>query len=92
MVLQNTNPQSERAKRVLEGEVVSDKMDKTITVSIVRRLSHPKLGKTINRSKHFKVHDEKNEAKCGDWVEIIECRPISKYKHMRLGRIIKRAE
>jgi small subunit ribosomal protein S17 len=92
MVLQNTNLHSERAKRILEGVVVSDKMDKTITVSIVRRLIHPELGKTISRSKHFKVHDEKNEAKPGDWVEIIECRPISKYKHMRLGRIIKRAQ
>lgn len=77
--------------RVLEGKVVSTKMDKTIVVSVTRRFAHPLLGKTVNRSKKYKVHDEKNSAKSGDVVAIAECRPISKTKHMRLMHIIKSA-
>ena len=92
MVTQNTNALTEQKRRILEGAVKSDKMDKTIVVTVTRRLKHPLLGKVINRSKNYKVHDEKNEAKSGDLVEITECRPISKDKHMRLTRIVKRME
>jgi len=78
-------------RRILEGEVVSDKMNKTVVVSVGRRFKHPVIGKTINRSKHYKVHDEAGLAKCGDWVEIVECAPISKTKHMRLSKVLKAA-
>lgn len=73
---------------VLIGEVVSDKMDKTIVVKVVRSLRHPIYGKVIRRHKKFKVHDEQNTAKIGDRVEIKECRPLSKEKHMTLVRIL----
>jgi len=75
-------------KRVLVGQVLSDKMDKTVVVKIERRFKHPALGKIVQRSKHYKVHDEEGKAKVGDWVEICECRPLSKTKHMRLNKIV----
>jgi small subunit ribosomal protein S17 len=80
-----------KAVRSLEGSVASDKMNKTIVVSVVRRLKHGLYGKTINRSKKYKVHDEKNSAKIGDWVEFIESKPLSKTKHMELLRIVRRS-
>jgi len=67
-------------KRILQGEVVSDKQDKTITVKVERRLSHQKYKKIIRRSKKYAVHDEKNSYKVGDEVKIEECKPISKNK------------
>jgi small subunit ribosomal protein S17 len=76
-------------KRVLTGEVVSDKMQKTIVVKVTRRFRHPLIGKIVQRSKKYKVHDAKEEAKVGDVVAICEGRPMSKTKHMVLDRIIK---
>lgn len=67
-------------KRILTGRVVSDKMDKTITVSVDRRIMHPLYKKFIRRSKKYAAHDEANECKIGDTVRIIECPPISKRK------------
>ena len=67
-------------KRVLTGRVTSDKMDKTITVSVERRVMHPLYKKFIRRSKNYAAHDEKNECKVGDVVRIEECPPISKRK------------
>ena len=67
-------------KRVLQGEVVSNKSDKTIVVKVQRRFRHPFYGKVISRSKKYHAHDEKNKFKEGDNVEIIECKPISKKK------------
>jgi len=67
-------------RRILEGEVVSDKMNKTITVLVERRYRHPVYKKYIRKSKKFTAHDENNTFKVGDRVEIIECRPISKNK------------
>ncbi len=67
-------------RRVLEGKVVSDKMDKTITVSVERRFMHPKYKKYIKRSSKYSAHDENNVVKEGDMVQIIECAPISKRK------------
>ncbi len=78
-------------KRTLEGEVVSDKMDKTIVVQVTRILRHPVLGKTIRRVKKYKVHDELNSATSGDWVEIRETRPLSKHKHMELVKVVRSA-
>jgi small subunit ribosomal protein S17 len=71
-------------KRVLTGRVTSDKMDKTITVLVDRRVMHPLYKKFIRRSKKYAVHDEENICKVGDSVRIIECPPISKRKAWRL--------
>ncbi len=67
-------------KRVLQGEVVSDKNAKTIVVKVERRFTHPVMGKTVRRSKKYHAHDEKGEFKTGDVVRIRECKPISKLK------------
>lgn len=73
-----------------EGVVVSDAMDKTITVLIERRMRHPQYGKEIKRFKKFYAHDEKNEAKKGDRVLIAETRPLSKLKRWRLVQVVAR--
>jgi len=84
---------SERGKRkVLQGVVVSNAMDKTIVVKVSRRLRHPLYGKFINKSKNFKAHDEENISRVGDEVRIMECRPISKDKRWRLLETVKQAE
>lgn len=67
-------------KRILQGVVVSDKMDKTVTVKVERRFKHPLYKKFIRRSKKYAAHDENNVVKIGDMVKIRECRPISKRK------------
>ena len=67
-------------KRVMQGVVVSDKMDKTVTVKVERRIKHPLYKKFINRSKKYAAHDEANTCKEGDIVSIRECKPISKRK------------
>jgi small subunit ribosomal protein S17 len=72
------------------GVVCSDKMDKTITVIIKGKKKYPLYGKTVSFFKKFKAHDEKNEASEGDFVEIMESRPISKLKRWRLTRIIEK--
>lgn len=84
---------SEKAKntRTLMGRVVSDKMDKSITVLVERQVSHPIYGKYIKRSTKLHAHDENNECKLGDTVSIEECRPISKSKSWRLVKILERA-
>ncbi len=81
----------ENKRRVLRGKVVSDKMDKTIVVEISTKKSHPLYGKRVNFSRKFKAHDELNEAKIGDIVEIMETRPLSKDKHFRLVKIVEKA-
>ena len=78
-------------RRVLRGKVVSDKMDQTIVVEIATKRSHPLYGKRVNFSRRFKAHDENNEAKIGDIVEIMETRPLSKDKHFRLTKIVEKA-
>jgi len=70
--------------RVLQGQVVSDKMDKTVTVLVERRVMHPLYKKFIRRSKRYHAHDEDNLFKTGDTVQIEECRPISKTKTWRV--------
>ena len=73
-----------------EGVVLSDKMQKTIVVQIQRKALHPEYGKVIKKANKFKVHDEKNEAKIGDRVRIVETRPLSKDKRWRLVEILSR--
>ncbi|MFH1831343.1 MAG: 30S ribosomal protein S17 [bacterium] len=80
--------QSVAVKQVLVGEVVSDRMDKTVVVKVMRTFKHPLYGKTVRMFKKYKAHDEKNACKIGDEVEIAECRPLSKTKHMILNRIL----
>ena len=81
---------SERNKRkVYLGRVVSDKMDKTITVQVDTRKTHPKYGKRVKYSKKYKAHDENNSAKMGDIVRIAETRPLSKDKYFRLVEIVE---
>ena len=79
-------------RKVRTGVVVSDKMDKTIVVACRDKVKHPIYKKTINKTKKYKVHDEKNEACIGDYVEIEETRPLSKEKYFRLVRIVEKAK
>ena len=74
------------------GTVVSNKMDKTATVSVYRKFKHPKYGKFIGKTSKFSVHDEKNECGIGDTVKIMETRPLSKNKRWRIVEIIERAK
>lgn len=77
-------------KRTLTGKVVSDKMEKSITVLIERRVKHPKYGKFVRKSSKIHAHDESNECREGDVVMIEECRPISKSKAWRLVQVVER--
>jgi small subunit ribosomal protein S17 len=77
--------------RAVTGRVVSDRMDKSITVLVERRVQHPVYGKIIRRSSKVHAHDEQNECRVGDLVTVVECRPISKTKTWRLKSIDERA-
>ena len=79
-------------RKVYRGTVVSDKMDKTITIIVETKKTHPLYGKRVKYSKKFKAHDENNEARIGDRVEIMETRPLSATKRFRLVKIIEKAE
>ena len=79
-------------RRVLRGLVSSDKMDKTIVVTVTSLKQHPLYKRTMKRSKKFKAHDENNECGTGDSVEIMECRPLSKEKSWRLIRVVEKAK
>lgn len=72
------------------GVVVSDKMDKTIVVAVENLKQHPMYGKTIKRTKKYKVHDENNECKAGDIVKIVETRPLSRQKRWKLVEIVRK--
>jgi len=78
-------------KRQLTGRVVSDKMAKTVTVLVERRMKHPLYGKFVTRSRKYHAHDEANELKEGDLVLIEECRPISRTKAWRVIRLVDKA-
>jgi small subunit ribosomal protein S17 len=88
-----THPTDDRSTRkTREGYVVSDKMDKTVVVSVRRRTIHPRYGKTITRSKNYKAHDESNEVGIGDRVRIAETRPLSRTKRWRVAEVLERAK
>ncbi len=78
-------------RKTLVGTVTSDKMDKTVVVTVNRTTRHPLYGKVIKVSKKYKAHDENNEAKMGDVVRICECRPISKEKRFFVQEILERS-
>jgi small subunit ribosomal protein S17 len=78
-------------RKVLSGEVVSDRMDKTITVKVERRIRHSAYERVIKRSKKYHAHDEQNQCQIGDQVRIIETRPLSKTKRWRLLEVIRQS-
>ena len=79
-------------RKTRTGKVVSDKMDKTITVAIENHVKHPIYGKIVKKTYKLKAHDENNECKIGDTVKVMETRPLSKDKRWRLVEIIERAK
>ena len=79
------------SNRTLQGRVISDRMDKTITVLVERQVQHPIYGKFIRRSTKVHAHDENNECRAGDMVVVEQCRPLSKTKTWRLVRVVERA-
>ena len=81
----------EKTARTLSGKVISDKMDKTVTVMIERRVKHPVYGKIVNRSTKIKAHDENNVCNIGDVVTIKETRPLSKTKSWTLVEVVEKA-
>ena len=80
-----------RQRRVLTGTVVSDKMEKTIVVQVQRRYKHPRYRKYVSERLRYKAHDEKNEAKIGDTVSIVSCRPLSRDKRWTLQAVVEKA-
>lgn len=81
---------SQPVRRTLEGRVVSDKMQKTVTVLIERRVKHPVIGKVITRSRKYHAHIEGLEAATGDLVQIEECAPVAKTKAWRVSKVLER--
>lgn len=90
--VQKTEQRANVRRQEVVGEVISDKMDKTITVQIFRRVRHEKYGKYLKKTSVYKAHDEKNEAKKGDKVLIQMTRPLSKTKRWRLLQVVEKAE
>ncbi|HNW71492.1 MAG TPA: 30S ribosomal protein S17 [Candidatus Paceibacterota bacterium] len=88
MKIKDKKENTENKNNTLKGVVVSDKMDKTVVVSVSRFVKHPKYGKYYKISKKYKAHDEENKYKTGDNVEIIETRPISKDKKFKVLHIV----
>lgn len=83
----------ERGRRKTRvGKVVSDKMDKTVVVTVERQYAHPLYGKQVTRTKRYHAHDENNDSKMGDWVRIVETRPLSKTKRWRVADVVERAK
>lgn len=78
--------------RTLVGRVVSDKMQETATVLVERRVKHPMYGKVITQSKKYHAHNANNDAKTGDLVQIVECRPMSRTKTWQIAKLLERAE
>ena len=85
------NSETKKVVRTLSGRVVSDKMDKTVTVLVERKVKHPLIGKVIRRSNKFHAHDEANECKEGDLVVIEESRPLSKTKTWKVSKIVAKS-
>ena len=82
---------AKKNQRSLTGIVVSDKMDKTVTVVVQRQVMHPTIGKVVKRTKKYHAHNDNNDAKVGDRVLIEECKPISKTKAWRVAKLVERA-
>ena len=80
-----------KSHRTLTGRVVSDRMDKTVTVLVERQVMHPTIGKVVKRTKKYHAHNEGNDAKMGDTVMIEECKPISRTKAWKVAKLVERA-
>ena len=89
---QHKDQAARATRRIKQGRVTSNKMQKTIVVVTETRVPHPVYGKIIRKSVRFKAHDEKNEAQIGDIVRIAECRPLSRDKRWRLVEVVERAK
>ncbi|HMS37444.1 MAG TPA: 30S ribosomal protein S17 [Arachnia sp.] len=92
MSAENTTTQERGRRKVLQGIVVSDKMDKTIVVLVEDRVKHPLYGKVMTKSSRLKAHDEQNDAGIGDRVRVMETRPLSATKRWRLIEVVERAK
>lgn len=79
-------------RKVRLGTIVSDRMDKTVVVSVERRLAHPLYGKQVSRTKRYQAHDEQNECRVGDVVRIEETRPLSRHKRWRVLELVQRPD
>jgi small subunit ribosomal protein S17 len=88
---EETTPERNRRKTRV-GTVVSDRMQKTVTVAVERRVSHPLYGKQVVKTSKYYAHDEENDARTGDIVRIMETRPLSKLKRWRLIEVVERAK
>ena len=88
----STTEPGRSARKVREGQVVSNKMDKTAVVAVVERVRHPKYGKFMLRTKKLYAHDETNDVNVGDKVRVMETRPLSKNKRWRVVEVIERAK
>jgi small subunit ribosomal protein S17 len=91
MADETAEAEARAARKVREGVVVSDRMDKTCVVAVVERVRHPKYAKFVLRTKKLYAHDEANDAKLGDKVRLMETRPSSKLKRWRLVEVVERA-
>jgi small subunit ribosomal protein S17 len=85
-------PRRPNRRKVREGVVASDAMDKTVVVSVVERVRHPRYDKTVQRTKRLYAHDETNDVKAGDRVRVQETRPLSKQKRWRVVEVLERAK
>ncbi|MDX1631163.1 MAG: 30S ribosomal protein S17 [Thermoanaerobaculia bacterium] len=81
-----------KQRQILQGRVVSDKMNKTVVVEVERTIMHPLYQRYIRRRKKYHAHDEANDCKVGDQVRITSCRPLSKTKRWRVSEVVRRAE
>ena len=88
--MSETQTATKSRRRILLGEVVSDKMDKTVVVQVIRRYRHPRYKKYVQERVRYKAHDEANEAKVGDKVRIVESRPRSKDKRWAIQAVVER--
>ena len=88
----NTMEEAKKKIKVIQGKVVSDKMDKTAVILVESRKTHPKFKKILTISSKMKIHDEQNECKEGDLVQASECRPLSRDKRHKLLKVISRAK
>lgn len=79
-------------RKLQQGTVVSNKMDKTVVVAVIRQIKHPIYGKFVQRTKKFVAHDKDNSCQVGDTVQIRECRPLSKTKNWQVVELVERAE
>lgn len=87
-----TTPEVRNRRKLRLGKVVSDRMDKTVVVSIERLVKHPTVGRYVRKRSKFKVHDEKNECRVGDVIRFMETRPLSKDKRWRFVEFVERAK